>query len=208
MEKCDALDTDDLVRSACLLGMNSLFLTRLRQLWIYTKFRTLFAASLRLFSCTVALYIRVSPLDLGHMSSSSFVLYWSQILPPPLPEKALWCIPLTLYLSLPIIRTSFRESVKWFVTVWRPKNWGSISSSLQKIRSSPKSPDRLWDVFSLLFNSKRWQIRRSVKLTTHIYPLRRIKMCAAILDSPLFLHVAVKSDLHTRNLSTQNCSTM
>jgi len=77
---------------------------------------------------------------------------------------------------------------------------------MQKIISSPQSADRLWDLLSLLFNSKRWQISRSVKLTTHIYPVRRINTCAAILDSPLFLHGAVKSDLH--NVFRPNCNTL
>ena len=184
--------------------------TRYRQLSILNSepsSQPLFGPSVALSS--VSLYIRVSPLDLGHTSSSSFVLYWSQIPPSP-PRKGTIMSTSSSLPFIPTIRTSFRESVtlsvKLFLTLWKQRNRGSIPSSMQKIVFSPKSPDRLWDVLSLLFNSKRWQVSRSVKLTTHIHPVRRIKMCAAILDSPLFLHGAVKSDLP--NVSRSNSNTL
>ena len=211
MANCDALDTDDLVRSACLLGMKSFLLLVSDNcgsiLNSEPPSRPLFGPFVALSSA--ALYFRVIPLDLGHMSSSAFVLYRSQSLSPPSPRRY-YHVYLSHYNFLSITRTSFRESVnltvKLFVTLWRPRNRGSIPSSRQKIMSYPTSLDRLWNLLSLRFNSKWWQIRRSVKLTSHIYPVRRIKMCAAILDSPLFLQGAVKSDL--RNVSRPNCNTL
>ena len=90
MEKCDALDTDDLVSSTCLLGKNSLSLLVSDNcgstLNSEPPSRPLFGPFVALSS--VALYIRVIPLDLGHMSSSSFVLYRSQnLFPLLLPRK-------------------------------------------------------------------------------------------------------------------------
>jgi hypothetical protein len=85
MENCDALDTDDLVRRACLLRMNGLFSLVSDNCVSILNFeppsQPLFGPSVA--PSSVALYIRQSPLDLGHMSSSSFFLYWSQVFPHP-----------------------------------------------------------------------------------------------------------------------------
>lgn len=128
MQNCDALETDDLVGSACLLAMNSLFLLVPDNCESIQNSKPLSPPRFGPFVAlsSVALYIRVSPLDLGHMSSSSFVLYRSQSLSPspPHPEKALSCLPPTLYLSLPIIRTSFRESVTLSVKLFRSGDRG------------------------------------------------------------------------------------
>jgi len=108
--------------------------------------RPLFGPSVTLSS--VALYIRVSPLDLGRMSSSSFVLYWSQILPHPSPPRKGTIISTSYTLHfISLILTSVRESVtlsvKLFVTLRRPRNRGSIPSSMKRLYLLQKKPSSI-----------------------------------------------------------------
>jgi hypothetical protein len=53
-------------------------------------------------------------------------------------------------------------------------------------------PDQLWDPPSLLSNGCQGQSSHSMKLTIHLHVVLRLRMCGAILDSPIQLHDMAK----------------